>query len=135
MFYLFISVVCRRVSLSGEAVRERKNILIIEQCKLLYTLQDKIDKYINKRKTLELIRLIFNLMKYYLFLFPKHLRYWRRHFSHNFFSRKLTDMLKLKWKLIHLMLLLMLKSKNHVSGFRTQFLTFYFYAESFNMNS
>ena len=75
MFYLFISVVCRRVSLSGEAVRERKNILIIEQCKLLYTLQDKIDKYINKRKTLELIRLIFNLMKYYLFLFPKHLRY------------------------------------------------------------
>ena len=75
MFYLFISVVCRRVSLSGEAVRERKNILIIEQCKLLYTLQDKIDKYINKRKTLDLIKFIINLIKYYLLLLPQDLWY------------------------------------------------------------
>ena len=132
---LFISVVCRRVSLSGEAVRQRQNILIIEQCKLLYTLQNKIDKYTNKRKTLELIRLTFNLIKYYLLLFPQHLRHWRKHFLHNYFSRKLIHMLNLKWKLIHLTLLLMRKSKIHVTSFCTQFLTFYLYLESFNMNS
>ena len=130
----FISVVCRRVSLSGEAVPERQRILTIEQSKLLYTPQNKIDKYINKRKTLELIRLIFNLIKYYLLLFPQHLRHWRKHFSHNFFL-KLTDMLQLKWKLIHLTLMLMWKSKIHVRGFRTQFLTFYFYVKGFNINS
>ena len=38
-------------------------------------------------------------------------------------------MLKLKWKLIQL------KIKIYVSDFRTQFLTFYFYVKSFNMNS
>ena len=65
----------QRVSLSGEAVPERQRILTIEQSKLLYTPQNKIDKYINKRKTLELIRLIFNLIKYYLLLFPQHLRH------------------------------------------------------------
>ena len=101
---------------------------------LFYTLQKKIDKYISKRRTLELIRLIFNLIKYYLLLFPQYLQYWPRHFSH-FFSRKLIDRLTLKWKLIHLTLLLIWKSKIHVSAFRTQFLTFYFFVKSFNMNS
>ena len=131
---LFTFIVCRCVSLSAETVRSRQNILTIEQLELLYTLQNQIDKYINRRKTLELIRLIFNLIKYYLTLFPQHLRHWWRHFSHNFFTRRLNDMLKLKCKLIHLTLLLMWKSKIHVSGFRTQFLTFYFHAKCFNMN-
>ena len=132
---LFISVICRCVSLSAEALRYRQNILTIEQYKLLYTLQNKIDKCINKIKTLELFKLTFNLIKYCLLLFPQHLQYWCRHFSHNFFARKSTDMLKLKWKLIHLTLLLLLKIKIYVSDFRTQFLTFYFYVKSFNMNS
>ena len=39
-----------------EKLYEKKNILIIEKCKLLYTLQNKIDQHINKRKTLHLIR-------------------------------------------------------------------------------
>ena len=122
------------MSLSAETVRSRQNILTIEQLELLYALQNQIDKYINRRKTLELIRLIFNLIKYYLTLFPQHLSHWWRHFSHNFFTRRLTDMLKLKWKLIHLTLLIMWKSKIHVSGFRTQFLTFYFHVKGFNLN-
>ena len=95
MFYLYLSL--GEVSHYQEKLYDKKqNILTIEQCKLLYTLQNKIDKYINKRKTLELIRIIFGLIKYYLLLFPQHLQYRRKHFSHNFFSRKLTDMLKLK---------------------------------------
>ena len=102
---------------------------------LLYTLQNKADKYINKRKTLELIRLIFSSIKYYLLLFPQHLRHWRRHFLHNFFWRKLTDILKRKWKLIDLRLLLMWKSEIYGSGLRKQLLKFYFYVKSFNMNS
>ena len=44
----------------------------------------------------KVIRRSFNLIKYYLLLFPQHLRYVRRHLSHNFFSRKLTHTFKLQ---------------------------------------